>query len=236
MGFFSPLFFFKKKKLALRGPFCVSDPSKPDNPLVFASKSFLSMFGYDWDEIVGKNCRFLQGKGTNRSEVEKIRALIQKQESGVVNVLNYTKKVCWRGFVLVFAVEIWFEKGDEIMNMFMLVPLKLASGETALFFGGQCESNQAPITSVVGVGVSNLVYRVPGGPPVVPNVSAEGAIFKNEFAKGKILIKTRTNPLAPSVAPYFQSRNRMFEYQVQFELLQPIPDDHEIFIGAGEPG
>ena len=80
---------------------------------------------------------------------------------------------------------------------------------------------------------SRVVYRCEKNAPfVVPNVSNAGASFSNQFATGRVLVKTRTDPLSPSVANYFEGRNRMFEYQVQFQLLQPLPDDWNLYIGA----
>lgn len=56
--------------------------------------------------------------------------------------------------------------------------------------------------------------------------------FETEFASGSFLFKSRTNPMDPGVAPYFQGRNRMFELQCCFRLKQPIPDDHVVWVGA----
>ena len=41
--------------------FVVSDPSLTDNPIVFASHGFLVLTGYSLDQVLGRNCRFLQG-------------------------------------------------------------------------------------------------------------------------------------------------------------------------------
>jgi hypothetical protein len=144
----------------------------------------LKTFGYEKSEVLGKNCRFLQGKDTDKNDVARIRSLIEKQEQGVVRILNYTKS------------------GSSLENIFLLFPLRDAAGSTKLFFGAQCEADQAPVAlRVAGEPVqSNLAYRVPGGPAIVPNVNAEGATFANEFAKGRILVKTRTDPVSPQVA------------------------------------
>ncbi|MGT2512924.1 PAS domain-containing protein [Sphingomonas panni] len=44
-----------------RMPMIVTDPNLPDNPIIFANPAFLSMTGYGGDEVLGRNCRFLQG-------------------------------------------------------------------------------------------------------------------------------------------------------------------------------
>jgi PAS domain-containing protein len=45
-----------------RLPMTVTDPRQPDNPIVFANGAFLDLTGYEQDEVVGRNCRFLQGR------------------------------------------------------------------------------------------------------------------------------------------------------------------------------
>lgn len=69
--------------------FCISDPSLPDCPIVFASDGFCKVTGYPSSEIQGKNCRFLQGKGTLSSDVDRIRNAIKREKEASVNLLNY---------------------------------------------------------------------------------------------------------------------------------------------------
>ena len=47
--------------------FVITDPSLPDHPIVFASDGFMDFTGYSVDEILGRNCRFLQGPKTDRA-------------------------------------------------------------------------------------------------------------------------------------------------------------------------
>ena len=53
--------------------FIITDPSRHDDPIVFASKSFERLTGYTSTEIFGKNCRFLQGKGTDPNALQRIK-------------------------------------------------------------------------------------------------------------------------------------------------------------------
>lgn len=51
---------------AIRGtrmPMVITDPRRDDNPIVFANKAFQDLTGYERDEIIGQNCRFLQDDG-----------------------------------------------------------------------------------------------------------------------------------------------------------------------------
>ena len=44
----------------IRHTFVVTDPYLPDCPIVFASEGFFSMTGYPPEDVLGRNCRFLQ--------------------------------------------------------------------------------------------------------------------------------------------------------------------------------
>ena len=50
--------------------FVVASCREPDMPIVYASRDFYELTGYSEEEVLGKNCRFLQGPRTNRSKVQ----------------------------------------------------------------------------------------------------------------------------------------------------------------------
>lgn len=56
--------------------FLITDPNLPDNPIVFASQGFLDLTGYPADQILGRNCRFLQGPDTDPQAVDEIRYVL----------------------------------------------------------------------------------------------------------------------------------------------------------------
>ena len=68
--------------------FVLSDPKLPDNPIVFATPDFYTMTGYSAKEVLGRNCRFLQGPGTNQRAVEVIRKAVQTGSDCTVCLLN----------------------------------------------------------------------------------------------------------------------------------------------------
>lgn len=69
--------------------FAISDPTLPDNPIVYVSQGFLDLTGYTLDQVLGRNCRFLQGPGTDQSAVEVIRKGIIEGVDTSVCLLNY---------------------------------------------------------------------------------------------------------------------------------------------------
>lgn len=70
--------------------FIITDPSLGDNPIVFASDDFLKLTGYSRDQVLGRNCRFLQGTDTSKEAVEQIRKGLAAGEDVSVTLVNYT--------------------------------------------------------------------------------------------------------------------------------------------------
>ena len=68
-----------------------SDPSLPDNPMVYVSREFERQTGYSNHEAIGRNCRFLQGPGTNPEAVEAIRHALRARTRFTLDILNYRK-------------------------------------------------------------------------------------------------------------------------------------------------
>jgi len=69
----------------------VTDPHQPDNPIIYANPAFLRMTGYDLADVLGRNCRFLQGPGTDPATVAALRQAIQDQREISITILNYRK-------------------------------------------------------------------------------------------------------------------------------------------------
>ena len=65
--------------------------ARDDNPLVYVNDAFLELTGYDRSEVVGRNCRFLQGEETDRETVAEMRRAIDAAEPVSVDVVNYTR-------------------------------------------------------------------------------------------------------------------------------------------------
>lgn len=69
----------------------ITDPQQSDNPIIYANSGFESLTGYSFDEVRGRNCRFLQGEGTDPSDVATIRAALAAGQPCSVEILNYRK-------------------------------------------------------------------------------------------------------------------------------------------------
>jgi PAS domain S-box-containing protein len=69
----------------------ISDPDQEDNPLIYVNDAFVEMTGYDREEAVGRNCRFLQGAHTDPDQISMIREAIDSNEIVNVEIRNYRK-------------------------------------------------------------------------------------------------------------------------------------------------
>nr|AML78885.1 putative LOV domain-containing protein [Strelitzia reginae] len=103
--------------------FVITDPRLPDNPIIFASDSFLELTEYTREEILGRNCRFLQGPETDQGTVAKIREAIREQREVTVQLINYTKS------------------GKKFWNLFHLQPMRDQKGELQYFIGVQLDGS-----------------------------------------------------------------------------------------------
>nr|AML79540.1 putative LOV domain-containing protein [Hedwigia ciliata] len=101
--------------------FVITDPRLPDNPIIFASDEFLELTEYTREEILGRNCRFLQGPDTDQSTVQLIRDAIKENRDITVQLLNYTKS------------------GKPFWNLFHLQAMRDQKGELQYFIGVQLD-------------------------------------------------------------------------------------------------
>ena len=69
----------------------ISDSNLPDNPLTYVNRSFELMTGYSSEEVLGRNCRFLQGTDSDQSALLEIRTALQAGRDCEVLLRNYRK-------------------------------------------------------------------------------------------------------------------------------------------------
>ncbi len=101
--------------------FTITDPRKPDNPLVWVNPSFTRVTGYEQDDVVGRNCRFLQGPATDPAAVDEIRRAIAERRTVTTTLLNYRKD------------------GTAFWNQLSISPVFDGSGDLVSFVGVQTD-------------------------------------------------------------------------------------------------
>jgi PAS domain S-box-containing protein len=97
----------------------ISDPSHPDNPLIYVNDRFCELTGYDRDEILGQNCRFLQGDATREEPVARMRAAVDAGEPVTVELRNYRNN------------------GSMFWNRVTITPIRSDSGAVTHYLGYQ---------------------------------------------------------------------------------------------------
>lgn len=106
---------------ATRMPMVITDPNQADNPIIFVNKAFQNLTGYEREEIIGRNCRFLQGPETDKDSVSRVRDAICAGEDVDVDLLNYRKD------------------GSTFWNALFLSPVRDRDGSIRFFFASQLD-------------------------------------------------------------------------------------------------
>ena len=97
----------------------ITDPSLADNPIIYVSDEFVRQTGYTPAEAIGRNCKFLQGPGTDPADVEAIREALRSKTPITIDILNYRKD------------------GSEFWNRLRIRPLYNEQGVASYFAGAQ---------------------------------------------------------------------------------------------------
>ena len=101
----------KKSLDALPRGIIITDCQQDDDPIIYANSCFLKMSGYDEGEVLGKNCRFMQGEETDPESLKKLAMAVNNREPVTISMINYRKD------------------GEKFINKFTICPVKNNNGD-----------------------------------------------------------------------------------------------------------
>ncbi|WP_152969108.1 PAS domain-containing protein [Amantichitinum ursilacus] len=107
-----------------RVPMVMADARSDGHPLVFANAAFAHLTGYSVDEVMGRNCNFLQGEATRADTVLQVRDALDWPREIAVELLNYRKD------------------GSAFWNALFISPVFDPDGELRYFLGSQRDVTQ----------------------------------------------------------------------------------------------
>lgn len=99
----------------------VTSPLLKDNPIIYVSAGFEKLTGYNFNEIVGKNCRFLQDEDNDQEVISIIKQALQDGRSFSGSIINYKKN------------------GEQFINYLRLEPITDKFGDVRFFIGSQVD-------------------------------------------------------------------------------------------------
>ncbi|MFC4930359.1 ATP-binding protein [Massilia sp. GCM10023247] len=111
-----------------RMPMLVTDPRQEDDPIVFVNNAFLDLTLYKEEQVIGRNCRFLQGPDTNPDTVREIREALAERRAVALDILNYKAD------------------GTPFWNGLYIGPIFDHNGELLYFFASQLDITERRLT------------------------------------------------------------------------------------------
>ncbi len=142
-----------------RSGILITDPRQNDNPIVYCNRAFKQLTGYRPDEVIGKNCRFLQANDRSQPGLDELRTAIAKGEPCCVVLRNYRKD------------------GSLFWNELSISPVRDERGELIHFIGIQRDVSRQRMLEVAAQErerLSKLLREIEQATLV--NADSEGAV------------------------------------------------------------
>mmetsp|Transcript_8954 Transcript_8954/g.13184 ORF Transcript_8954/g.13184 Transcript_8954/m.13184 type:complete len:577 (-) Transcript_8954:585-2315(-) len=178
--------------------FVITDPSLQDNPIVYASDDFLTLTGYARNDVLGRNCRFLQGTETHPTKVEKVRKAVEVGADCSVTMVNYTADgtAFWNNLFIAPLRD----AENNIVN-FIGVIVKVAAPESCDIEAGKVLESETA-TFMNGTDDQSLLNGNGGADDIAAAKAAEGMVMAIEGVVSAAVAAAPIIVPPPSTASY----------------------------------
>ncbi len=203
----------------------LADPTQPETPMVFVNQAFCSLTGYSRDEILGRNCRFLQGRDTDPAIVAQIRDAQAQQRPFRGTLLNYRKDGTpfWNGLTINPA----FDDSGELVS-FVGVQVDLTARVEELQQVRQSETELALAQRVAHLGSWSQTFT-DGQEPTDANLRWSAETFRifghppDEAGNAWALFENGVHPddLAAVHAAYSEALGMRRGYCIEHRIVRP---------------
>lgn len=155
---------------SVRLSICVTDPNEVDNPIIYVNPAFLDLTGYEKREVLGQNCRFLQGRNTKKESIAAVRKMVEGKRLSSVDIVNYRKD------------------GSEFINSLQIGPVFDQESERMLMFGSQIDvtTQRAEEAEIARAADAEIVHRLKNMTSVMSSImrtTAQGSTDIGEFVE-----------------------------------------------------
>jgi PAS domain S-box-containing protein len=117
----------------------IVDAQAPDMPMVYCNAAFEKITGYTKEEVIGQNCRFLQGQDKDQAELNRLRTEIHNRRECRVELRNYRKD------------------GSFFWNELYVAPVQNNQGEVSHFIGVQTDITDAKKARMMNLELAAIV-------------------------------------------------------------------------------
>lgn len=198
----------------------LSDPDQSDNPLIYANERFCELTGYEESEILGRNCRFMQGPETDSEQVAEIRDAIDNKESVTTVLQNYRND------------------GEIFWNHLIIAPIRDEDGNIRNFVGFQEDATerierkqQLKLAETVFENTQDALFVIDVTESREFYIERVNAIYEEVtgLSNAEIVGKTPIEVVGEEIGSKIESRYReCVERQETIKYPEEIPVDGEL--------
>lgn len=194
--------------------YCLTNPRLRENPIVLVSPGFEKVTGYPRQQIIGRNCRFLQGPGTAPDSVQRIRDALNAGEPCTELLLNYCRD------------------GTPFFCLLTIIPLRDATGALVYHIGGQTNvngqlANSKGLRFLLGGGVEGSSGMLGPQGSTINGLEVSPSLARYIQSGANVDVSTTTEGTSASLSSFKSNNNN--------NSIRELPNKRGFAAGAYDP-